>query len=363
MSLKFSWRFYQPGDEVEINKLYTGITGRERSAKQFNWQWLSAPGGQGDIALIHAEQEEGIRLIGHHGVMPIRFTCGEQDLLFGKIENTMVHPEYRDKIIYPRFEKRFKQAYENRYHALFATMGPEAAIRVRHATGYKFPVLWQRYQLAVSPVSQLFFPAKLLINKLIKPRYSTDGLDSHSLMIDAGFLDSGRAKQSAFFDSFWTEARVHHGIAPRRDKADLCWRFWDTPYKAHFTFLLDESDKNSGYAIVSIDPAEPKRAFLEDYAVNNPIDSAYKLLFNGLFNALHTAGISVLNVTTTEDPALKEIGEIFKRHQLLVYRMRNWLVSQKTAMGMPRFITEKGSLESLEYSNWHTTGIVFEGRA
>ena len=59
--------------------------------------------------LIEATDEQGnVKLIGHHGVMPIAFSNGETDLLFGKTENTMVLPEYRKKILYLDLKKIYQ---------------------------------------------------------------------------------------------------------------------------------------------------------------------------------------------------------------------------------------------------------------
>ncbi len=108
MTEKYRYRQYRDGDAAEINRLYADITGTTRSLREFEWQWLQAPGGKGDIWLIEATDNDGTtNLVGHHGIMPIRFSRGQENLLFGKTENTMVRPEFRSRILYPRFERRF----------------------------------------------------------------------------------------------------------------------------------------------------------------------------------------------------------------------------------------------------------------
>lgn len=89
--------------------------------------------------LIEETLDDGsARLIGHHGVMPFRATIGGETCLVGKTENTMVHPDHRSRILYPRFERRFLAAYEPRFAMLFSTTGPAAAIRLRKAMGYAY---------------------------------------------------------------------------------------------------------------------------------------------------------------------------------------------------------------------------------
>lgn len=368
---KFSWRFYRPGDEELINQLYRSVTGRSRTLKQYTWQWLSAPAGIGDIALIHGQDDLGkTKLIGHHGVMPLRFTNRDNDLLFGKVENTMVLSSYRDKILYPRFEKRFKQVYENRYHGLFATMGPESAIRVRHATGYKFPVNWVNFKLATSPLAQIQYPWKIFLNQLgngkntnglMNDRFSKEVIEKRMRM--SNFLSSVEAEKTSFFDRFWDQARLNHGIAPRRDKADLSWRFWRNPYKEHYTFVVDDSHQKCGYAIVSINPEMSFQAFLEDYAVINPSQANYDELFKSLIVALDKAGVTCLNVLSTTDEVLDGTNAVFKKYQFILLRIWCRLDKVRERPGMPRFITESGISCGLSDRNWFVTGIVLEGRA
>lgn len=363
MAEKFSWRFYQSGDEVAINTLYESVTGRARSKSQHDWQWLSAPAGQGDMALIFANDGDQETLIGHHGVMPIRFTNGDQDLLFGKIENTMVLPAYRDKILYPRFERRFKSAYESKYHALFATMGPETAIRVRYATGYTFPVKWQQHLAAVSIGGQIKYVWYELQTRA-GIRISSAEKVSSSLK-SAGFLDDTLVSQTKFFDDFWNEARHFHGIAPRRDKADLQWRFWNNPYKKHFTLIIDKGEGFSGYAIISIDSKRPYQAFLEDYAVSQPTENNYRKLFNNLFAELSKSGIISISMLTTDDPCIEPIRAYFYRRQLWVKRLNSlrYFNKKQNSLGMPRQITQPGQSLKLSIQDWAISGLIFEGRS
>ena len=115
------------------------MTGRSRSVEDWKWQWVDNPAGRSEMWLIEETLDDGsARLIGHHGVMPFRATIDGNDCLVGKTENTMVHPDHRSRILYPRFERRFLAAYEPRFAMLFSTTGPAAAIRLRKAMGYEY---------------------------------------------------------------------------------------------------------------------------------------------------------------------------------------------------------------------------------
>ena len=372
VSTRITSRPYKPGDERAINELYHAVTGRERSVAEHRWQWLSAPAGPGDMWLIHAVDDQGEYLIGHHGVMPLRFTNGDQDLLFGKIENTMVLPEYRSKILYPRFEVRFKAQYQVRYHALFATMGPDAAIRVRKASGYEFPVEWRSYSLATSFMGHLAclnrLSRRLLAMRTVSgnrrwpDKRPAPAERNIGRLRDAGFLTSEEATDSPFFLDFWQHARQYHGIAPRRDLADLKWRFWDNPYKQHFTLIIDDGQTTPGYAIVSLSDDNPSIVRLEDYAVTKPTRDSYQALIEGLTRALRNSKVGLLTATLTTDPSLAVLNEIVTTRQSWCYSLAH-RIRRQTPARMPRYITPNGHALGLGVGDWNLTGVVFEGRA
>ncbi len=72
MSLKIVSRKFKEGDKEVINDLYYAIAGRVRTVEQFNWQWLSAPGGPGSIYIIEAiGRSAKIRIdVTSHGAYP-----------------------------------------------------------------------------------------------------------------------------------------------------------------------------------------------------------------------------------------------------------------------------------------------------
>jgi len=361
---RFSSRQFQPGDEEDINRLYFEVTGKRRSLSEYLWQWHQSPSGSGDIWLIHDNECDG-KLIGHHGVMPIRFTNGAKDLLFGKIENTMVLPEYRSKILYPRYEIRFKEQYQQRYHAIFATMGHDAAIRVRKASGYHFPAEWKTYLLGTSVTSE-FACFSWLIGKAFmrlrqRPLLPRDK-NMKKALVGAGFLTSESASVCPFFQSFWDSARNNHGVAPRRNREDLNWRFWINPYKSHFTFILDNGKGSSGYAIVSPITSERAVVFLDDYAIAVPSYENYHAFFNALARALTKANIALIKTLSTDDPVLAVINDLFTKRQVLCERLARKLKSVKSK-NMPRFISPEGEKLGLNYLDWEITGLVFEGRS
>lgn len=367
--MKFNFRPYRQGDERAINQLYFEVTGRRRTVEQFRWQWLQAPGGAGEIWLIEAVGDNGdAKLVGHHGIMPVRFSCGDVDFLFGKTENTMVLPEYRDKIIYPRFEKRFQDAYQSRFHALFSTFGPDAAVRLRLALGYELKSEWKFEKLATSSSSATYLLRYFLRRKIqtLSSKQLANAVSERPSLISAkfgaaGFYSDEEAASLSFFDSFWRCARLGFGVTPSRDKIDLKWRFWTNPYKSHLTSLLEQDGVYCGYAIISINAANPLEALLEDYAVIEPRTELVDALLEQLLGRLKAVGVKWLNVNTTDDSTLLNQSRLFRRRKMWIWRLLQRM-GKKDSRKMPRKITPSGIAAGLVGCPWEVSGIIFEGR-
>jgi len=347
---QFRYRTFLDGDEEIINRLYKSITNKERSKKQYTWQWLESPAGQGDIYLIFDKNKD--LLIGHHGIMPIRFTNKKQNLIFGKTENTMVLSQYREKILYPRFENKFKKIYEKKYHALFSTFGPKSAIRVRQAIGYRSNYCWKQYILGTTNFynSNKSMMSSFLKKKLIKSQKKR--VDKVNL---EGFMTSDQVSKNHFFDYFWDLARINHGISPRRDREDMHWRFWSNPNKKYFT-LLQEDTNQKGYVVISI---KNNIANLEDYAVLEPNNKNFINLLNNLMDQLKLNNIFLLRIKNTSDEVLIPLDKYFDDKDIFLNKMYKKIFKSKTSF-MPRYITKLGSL-IVKDENWHITSIITEG--
>ena len=358
MARTYSYRPYRPGDECAINELYYQVTGRRRTAAQFSWQWLEAPEGIADMWLIEATDDEGnVKLIGHHGVMPIAFSSGNTDLLFGKTENTMVLPEYRRRIIYPRFEKRFSKSYEEKYDALFSTMGPTAAIRQRKAMGYEFPVKWESVRCSTNGFfSETLFLVKNFMKKAFKIHRSLRR--SYEILHRHGMLKDEEAENNVFFRDFWQQSRSNFCIAPRRNKEDLAWRFFHNPHKSHLTLVMDEGDVK-GYCIISLSQKLAGEALLEDFCVQSNLSKHAAILLDRLCTKLENARIYSLKVICTEDSEISKYNLIDERKMLILSLIQEF--KNKPKKVMPRKIVN--AKDGLLNVGWDVTAIVLEGRA
>lgn len=374
---RVSYRKFQIGDEDSINNLYYAVTGIERSVKEFHWQWLNAPGGEGEIWLIEYLHDNGDKqLIGHHGLMPLYFSFGSIDLLAGKTENTMVLSEYRRKILYPKFEKLFLASYSDRFDLLFSTVGPPAPLRQRKALGYSADENWINFSWSVftgaffarlefvtalrqKKTLPLYF-ARMLVKLIIKiSKFVGRSKIANPPNFKKTVLTSEKAITHKFFETFWDNARHQYGITPRRNKEDLQWRFWQNPHGCHITIIIDLPDEQNAYVILR------KKTNLiyeiEDLVCSCPTATNYNNLICDIGAWVADQGGMVMNFTTcSDDPVMIEAFRTVKYENILdYYPFRNRL----TKIPMLRKVSSKSpNSQDLSVDNWFVTRFVYEGR-
>lgn len=355
MTIVYSHRRYRDGDAQAINALYRRVTGIVRSEGQFAWQWLQAPGGIGEMWLIEAAHPDGpVELIGHHGVMPVRFTDGNRDLLFGKTENTMVLPEYRRKILYPRLEMEFAKAYEPRFHALFSTTGSPEALRQRKASRFVMDNHW----IWMEHGSQLLGSATIVASHIpwlgrFLPRLlsSLPSWRGSAGAIHYDVLPPEAAAREAFFDTYWSRARLTAGIAPARFRDDLTWRFWRNPYQRPDTYITD-GPHGRGFAIVDL--SRPAMAKILDWSFDGP-DSGRIAMAALLAQLASSKRAHLITFAGTDDGVGSDLASLFRSPWVARFR-------QRQPATMPRKVTARGVSEAVSTAGWQVTPIIFEGR-
>jgi len=153
-------------------------------------------------------------------------------------------------------------------------------------------------------------------------------------------LDASAARNSPFFVDFWDEARLAAGLAPRRDAADLAWRFWDRPGQ-RTTLTCCWPCGTRGYGIVST-----KDGFhikLEDIFVSTPRADLLGQLLDSILSWCADRGGLMLSFMTTVDSQppqlLAALQDCFR--DSLSSRHRGQHVSRRlTAMGRQRIGAE-----------------------
>lgn len=356
--MKITYRRYQDGDVPAINDLYFHVTGRRRTIEEHAWQWLSSPAGESEMWLIEAEHENGQKeLVGHHGVMAVAFTYRGIPVRVGKTENTMVLPEYRDKLLYPRFERLFLGEYQNRFHALFSTVGPAPAIRLRKAMGYEVKQRWVGIYVGTEPFLSI---------DLVSEGRARSPRDLRGRIRAAGSATIGGARvicldgsESVFdFDRFWYQVSPCYGLTPARTRANLEWRFWSNPYVQHHTLKLDDEARGTAIAIVSV--RNGYVLHVDDLYCERPERLGYFFRLLSCW-AAKLLGLRTLASETTTDS--------FGYFSACKPRMISWahrVAGRTDALQdrfMPRKVTSLGRAAGINPEEaWYVTPFYFEGR-
>lgn len=302
--------------------------------------WRGGPGGPIRSWIVEADNGTGWRLAGHHGLCPVRFTLGDRDLLFAKTVNSFLLPDYRNRFVYLRFEQRCLAEVEWQFDATYTLA--ELAVRMRRALGYDSATveldleqglhspeilsrLWMRL-IWRKPGVKTFGPWRLL------PRRKS------SLALTE--LTDVAAGNSPFFAGFWDEARKTAGLAPRRDAADLAWRFWERP-GCRTTLTCHWPCGARGFGIVGT--GDGVHFTLEDIFLSTPRPELLTALLDAISSwCAQKGGLMLSFMTTAESQPPQMLAAIQNRlKQSLSARHRGQHVSRRlTALGRQRIGAE-----------------------
>jgi len=344
---RFRTRRFEPTDEDELNQRYVEIMRMNwpdfsRSLDLMRWLWYQAPGGSVESWVIETENPDGSwRIIGHHGLCPVRFTFGDLDLLCAKTVNTFLLPEFRTKFLYLRFEQQCLAEAHSHFDATYSN-GPGTA-RMRKALGYTGTDAW----LPLEHCSDSLDLATKLFSRVVH-RVPRAPFTQMGRAWAAGCAMSARkpsfewteyspeeARQSQFFSDFWQQARTTAGMTPRRDAADLAWRFWQRPGSNFVTLVHEWAGGARAYCIVDV--SHPILYYIVDMVVTPPRPDLLDAVLDALFLWRARRGALSISIWLTSEGQPPELMEVFfrrmKTHPLQRFRPR-WEV--------PRYLSPRG---------------------
>ena len=319
---RFRTRRMTPDDAPAFNDAYNRLgVAPFRPLGEMQQIWQGGPGGPVKSWIVEADDGAGWQLIGHHGLCPVRFTMGARDLLFAKTVNSFLLPDFRSRFVYLRFEQRCLAEVEREFDATYTLA--QYAVRMRTALGYDTGTLELDLEQGLCLPEVL---PRLLMRMIwrfphigaLRPWHLLPRPKS-SLVLTA--LDDATARHSRFFSDFWDEARTTAGLAPRRDAADLAWRFWERPSR-RATLTHTWPCGTRGYGIVGT--SDGLHFTLEDIFLSAPRpDLLEALLVSILAWCADKGGLMLSFMTTAEShtPQMlavcrKQLGESLSRqHQ------------------------------------------------
>jgi hypothetical protein len=313
MGVALSRRF-RPGDASEIVSIYNMITGRSRTVEQHNWEWMGAPEGRRASWVIEYEEDGQRRVVGHHGLIPLRFVYFDQEILVGKTENSLVHPEYRKKVLYARFEERFFREARDQFDFLYTVSGTGVLRRIREHLGYRMVGDYVFYS-KITDIKGLRSRIALYLDKRIRPgsfaRFLTGSCSfALYLMRAAGKIlnpkKSGGGlrleavesvdKVARDIGAFWDANKRFFKITVDRNPKYLKWRIFSNPNIANSFFLARMGEEIVGYAITK--EAKDGQASIVDIQAKGNSVKIFRAIIDRLEDELRKGGVYLLNLKT-----------------------------------------------------------------
>jgi hypothetical protein len=303
-------RKFTEKDKIQLNDSYNRFTSRSRTIEQFEWEWLNTPEGWGSMWLL--EDTDTGKIIGHHGLIPIKFSYFGSPILVGKTENTHLHHPYAGKGVYYPFEVKFIEEAKDRFGLLYTTQGAGAPGRVRLKLGYAIVGRYAHY-IKVTKRSYLDkylanaikggvrnrFIAALLIgiskagSVFLMPFFSREGSMDRTVKLERVTNIETVAEE---LDKFWEQNKGKFGITADRNSRYLKWRIFDNPNLTHEFFLARRQSDVVGYVITR--NAGEGRGVIIDLIASNNDEKVFNAILDGAVSKFKESGIHVIHFST-----------------------------------------------------------------
>ena len=371
-------RKFTEKDKSELNDSYNRFTGRSRTIEQFEWEWLDTPEGWGSMWLL--EDSDTGKIVGHHGLIPIKFSYFGSPILMGKTENTHLHPPYAGKGVYYPFEVKFIEEAKDRFGLLYTTQGSGAPGRVRLKLGYATVGRYAHYikvtkksyldkQLANTIRKRIRnrFIAALLIgiskagSVFLMPFFSREGSMDRTVKLERVTNIETVAEE---LDKFWEWNKGKFGITADRNSRYLKWRIFDNPNLTYEFFLARRQSDVVGYVITR--NAGEGRGVITDLIASNNDEKVFNTILDGAVSKFRESGIHVIQFLTLSsdnflNKALRRNGFVSSSMVPRVWR-RVIGKKQQESLLMAKALDDKlDPAKVADPACWYFTDILTEG--
>lgn len=356
-------RRFSVGDEAALNDVYLHFVSDRwpnaaRSLPLMRWLWYESPAGPADSWLVEAENADGSwRIVGHHGLCPMRFTLGDVDLVCGKTTNTFLMPEFRSEFVYLRFEQQCLAEVRSKYDITYSNA--PGVTRLRQALGYVKHDSWielehgsARFDLATRGVMRLVQHRRHAPWTQLARAWRTIALQTaRRPPFSLVEYSPDEAAASAFFSDFWPQARGEAGLSPRRDVADLSWRYWKRPGARVATLVHTWASGARAFALVDV--AYPYNFSLLDFFVTPMRADLLDAFLDALFCWSLQRGALTLRFGTTASGQPAHFMDVFRK-RMRPHPMSRW----RAPSDFVYRVSPAGHAAGLKIPAWNVTDFV-----
>ena len=243
-------------------------------------------------------------IVGHPGLIPLWLSAGQQRVLAGKTENTMVHPDHREKVLYFLHERQFAREAEDRFDLLFTTSGYGTPGRMRRKLGYQSAGTLTYYLKVTRPrgLARLAAPvAGKLTRSAPLNRLLALGATAASAPAAMAFVRPRRrwpdvcvARCQSFeeiaqpLEELWERTAPTLGITVERSAAYLRWRLAANPNVEHIFLPAWRQGQLAGYA--AVEALADGQAMIIDLLADGDEPRLFDSLLDGVLRTLDAEG-------------------------------------------------------------------------
>lgn len=278
-------------DLTKIVKIYNDITGRNRTEKQYQWEWFESPYENKSYVIL----DKNDTILGHHGILTVKLNYNNNTYIMGKTENTIMQKGYGP--MYFKNEMAMHKGYINDYDILVTTTAKGVTQKIREKLGYTVFANYVTFRRLVDinflsvRIKNAFFKK---IIKFISPIINFFIIKAKTSSKYQEFIGMITNEDLVEIENFYNKYKNKYQFSQIRNVEFLQYRILNNPYNNYYIIKLYSSSDVCGYLIYTI---SNNKVNIEDIFSKN--SDLFHELLSRLFNYIKLNKLANTIVFTT----------------------------------------------------------------
>lgn len=305
--MTFAVRSYHPGDEEQILALFTKVFGIPRSLDHWRWKFAANPAGR-QVSLAVADDG---RIVGQYAALPAAAVSPHGPFTLTQGIDHMVDPEFQKRGVFAALARHFAEAH----------LGPSS-----DAHYYSYPLAEKHAIDERIGGAEIVHRVGALGWDLTRAEPWRPTWRSGALRVRVRRV----ARCPAAVDELWARTRPELGVAVRRDRRYLDWRYADCP-DVDYSILVAESRLGGrllGLAVLRFGWFDQPIATVVDLLVPSAERAALAALLAACHERARARGLAAVKLWmppgTALHGALRELGYTVEETPFLLNIRTGW---------------------------------------